>query len=210
MKTLFERAEGINFKKVFIILFAVFIAFNIVSLIYALSSGQWSSAVALERSRLDARTGPYNARNVTGRQFGRSNQGQYRHLRQGRIGHSNQRRFTRRSERNELYSMQTETINTSDELTVANRNPGNRLLHSFARVYVRMTTTAFNIFDVFSLLLRIIFTALLSLWVYVDSKKRGRNTFLWTALALITSVFGWIIYMATRKTKREISISNAN
>jgi len=212
MKTFFERVEGINFKKLFIAFFAVFFLFNVVSLIYALSSSQWTSAVNAERNRIEARMGSEHSHGMAGRRSGRfgSSTQSNRSGRSERSGRSSQRRF---AVTNEAYPTQAEATNNSDQFILSSRDHGNRLLNSLARTYVRMTETEFNILNVFGLLLRVAFTALLSLWVYVDSKKHERNTFLWTAFTIFTSIFGWAIYMIVRnirKNKKDTTMLNSN
>lgn len=55
-----------------------------------------------------------------------------------------------------------------------------------------------RIIAVIGFLFCVIFRLLLSLWVFVDSKKYNKNTVLWTALTLFTSLFGWVIYLIAR------------
>jgi len=212
MKTFFERVEGINFKKLFIAFFAVFFLFNVVSFVYALSSSQWTNAVNAERNRIEARMGSEHSHDMAGRRSGRfGSSTQSNHSgRSERSGRSSQRRF---AVTNEAYPTQTEATNNSGQFILSSHDRGNRLLSSLARTYVRMTETEFNILNVFGLLLRVAFTALLSLWVYVDSKKHERNTFLWTALTIFTSIFGWAIYMIVRnirKNKKDTTMLNTN
>ena len=68
MKTLFEKVEGINFKKVFIGFFAALLLFAAVSTIYVAGTGQWENAVAIEQNRIEVRN------NAESRRAGRSNQ----------------------------------------------------------------------------------------------------------------------------------------
>jgi len=167
------KIQNINFKKVFIIFFAAFLIFTAVSTIFAISDGQWNDAVTFEQNRLEAR-------NESG------------HTRwRGRAHH----------DRALLSPSQAETNDTLTETLTSTPAPGNRLLRSLARSYVRITATDFSVWNVFRALFHITFTALLALWVFVDSKKHGRNTILWTVITAVTSIFGWIAYLLFSKAR---------
>ena len=168
------KLQNINFKKVFIVFFALFLVFTAVSTIFAISDGQWSDAVEFEQSRLEAR----NNRALNERGHG----SRWRH------GHANQ---TNTALTDEAYSTQAEPT----EANMSAHTPGNKVLRHVARTYVRITSPDFTIWKLFSSLFHIVFTALLALWVFVDSKKHGRNTLLWTAITVVTSIFGLIAYL---------------
>jgi len=95
-----------------------------------------------------------------------------------------------------------ETSAPSDETVPLPRGPENRILRSVARTYVRVTSTDFGVLNVFHFLFRAVFTLLLALWVYVDSKKHDRNAILWTAITLVTSIFGLIVYLIVFKVRK--------
>ena len=120
MKTLFKKAEGINFKKAFITFFAALLGFGVIYVVVMAATGNWSEvSVLLERL-------------------------------------------------------------------------------TFARFRSRMFTDVAGTFRFFSYLLLLGFNALLALWVYADSKKHGSHRALWSALTLITGLFGWPIYLIGR------------
>jgi len=178
------KLQNINFKKVFIIFFAAFLVFTAVSFVYAASSGQWSEAVHFEQSRIEARnSSAISELGSTRRHF----------------SHSNQERVTLV---NESDATQADTGSASDEVTVPVRAPGSRLMRSAARTYVRVTSADFGVFQMFRLLFHAVLTMLLALWVFVDSKKHGRNTILWTAITAVTSVFGFGVYLLVHKVRK--------
>ncbi|MCL2568968.1 MAG: hypothetical protein FWE12_06005 [Oscillospiraceae bacterium] len=179
--------QNINFKKVFIVFFAAFFLFSAVSLIFAASDGGWTEAVQIERNHLEARN------HVTLREG---------HTRgwHGHSGHGAMRT-------NLVESALAETNGMSEEVVTRTRGTENRILHSVARSYVRMTSADFGIFNVFNFLFRAVFTLLLALWVYVDSKKHDRNTILWTAVTLAASIFGFLVYLIVRHVRKSPAAS---
>lgn len=44
-----------------------------------------------------------------------------------------------------------------------------------------------------------VISAVIGIWVYRDSKKRGMNTLFWTAIGVALNIPGLIIYMISRK-----------
>ena len=95
-----------------------------------------------------------------------------------------------------------EASGTSSETITLTRSSDNRLLGGLARTYVRVTSDDFGVFHVFHFLFRAVFTFLLALWVYVDSKKYGRNTILWTAITAVTSIFGFLVYLIVHRVRK--------
>ena len=45
MKTLFEKLENFNFKKAFVVFFAAFLVYGVVSVSFAIANGGWGAAV---------------------------------------------------------------------------------------------------------------------------------------------------------------------
>jgi len=60
-----STAEGINFKKAFLVFFAALLIFSIVSAAFAAANGGWSAAVEQEQMRREARSSAYH------REYGR-------------------------------------------------------------------------------------------------------------------------------------------
>ena len=85
-----------------------------------------------------------------------------------------------------------------------NRNPGDRFLHGAARVWHRITSAEFGVYNLLARLFWVTFNILLALWVYVNSKKHEKNKVFWPVLTLFTSIIGWLIYMIARENKRYI------
>jgi len=173
--------QNINFKKVFILFFATFLLFSAVSFAFAASSGGWSEAVQFEQSRLEARSQISVHEDWTRGGFGRPSH------------HARMAAF------NLAASAEADTSETFSGMTTPTRGSDNRLLYGFARSYVRMTSVEFDAFHVIGLLFRAVFTLLLALWVYVDSKKRGGNAILWTAITVVISIFGLVVYLIVRQ-----------
>jgi len=98
-------------------------------------------------------------------------------------------------------STEIEAGGAPDEAVARTRGADNHLLRGLARTYVRVTAPEFGVFDVFGLLFRAVFTLLLALWVYVDTKKHGRNTILWTAITLVTSIVGFFVYLLAHRVR---------
>jgi len=174
------KIQNINFKKAFLALFALCLVFAIVSTALELSSGRWEDALTYEQHRVDTNQG--RAR------FGRS------HERDGRFGRHSQRQTI-------VSEAHLEQAETTNELPTPPRSIGDRVIYSAARHYVRMTSSDFGALTLLGYLLRVAFVALLTLWVYVDSKKHERNTLLWTGLTLVTHGIGLVIYRIVRKRK---------
>ena len=82
------------------------------------------------------------------------------------------------------------------------------MIYFVARHYVRATSSTFGVLSLLGCLLRVAFVALVTLWVYVDSKKHERNTLFWTGFTVVTHGFAWVIYMIMREPRRA-SRSNA-
>jgi len=182
------KIQNINFKKAFIALFALCLVFAIVSTAVELSNGRWEDALTYEQHRVETNQGRTR--------FG----GQ--HEREGRFGRHGQRQAIV----SEANLEQTETTN---ELPTPPRSVGDRVLYSTARHYVRVTSSDFGILTLLGYLLRVAFVALLTLWVYADSKKHERNTLLWTGLTLFTHGLGWIIYVLVRERRKVAHKRNA-
>lgn len=169
--------QNINFKKVFLGFLAVFLLFTVVSVAVELSNGGWQDAVTYEQHRLDTNQGRTR--------FGFGG----RHEREGRFGRSSRRESFEQAEV------------TTDLITSTPRS-GNRVLHSVARTYVRISSTEWGVISVLELLLHVAFFVILTLWVYVDSKKREFQPLIWASLTLFFHVFGVITYLIVREIKR--------
>jgi len=174
------KIQNINFKKAMIIFSAIFLIFTIISTSVEIANGRWDDAISYQQNRFDS------GQNRAG--FGRS------HEREGRFGRSNHSQI-----------IQIDQSESANELITPPQNVGDRVIFSVARIYVRMTSPEFNIMNVFNTLLHLAFFALITLWVYVDSKKREYNAFLWTGLTLFLHVFGLLGYLVFRESKRIIS-----
>jgi len=188
-----EKILNINFKKAFTIFFSALLVFGIVSVSYSAVTGGWDRAMSLEQSRIEFRQGSGNVTaqdvlNMGGRGGGRLG-----------FGRSNQRQFAVISGINETDNTINNIISPRATMT---RNPGDRILGSFARFGSRITTGQYDIFNFTWRLFLLAFNLLLAAWVYVDSKKLGKNKIFWGVLTLFTSVFGWVIYLIARENNR--------
>jgi len=177
------KIQNINFKKAFITFFAVFLVFAIVSVSFEVSNGRWEDAVNFKQYRIDtnqsrARFG-FGALHERDRRFGRSSQN-----------------YSAISETN---SEQTEVTNVSIAPT---RNIGDRVIYSVARYYICITSSELGALSILGYFFHVVFVILLTLWVYVDSKKREHNALLWAGLTLFTHLFGWVIYMIVRERRK--------
>lgn len=52
------------------------------------------------------------------------------------------------------------------------------------------------------------FVSLVTLWVYVDSKKREKNAILWAGLTVVTHGIAWIAYMIMREREKSLQAKN--
>jgi len=176
------KIENINFQKVFLLFFAALLLFSALSFAFAASDGGWTEAVQLEQHRLETRSRAVYEEQTRG-------------------GHGRHFRHARMASQSSVASTEAEAGGISDEGVAARRGVENHLLRGVARTYVRVTLPEFGVFDVFGFLFRAVFTLLLALWVYVDSKKHGRNVILWTAIAAVASIFGLIVYLIVHRRR---------
>jgi len=174
------KIQDINFKQAFIALSVVFVIFTIASVSYEVANGRWEEAVSYEQNRMDA--GQDRARHG-------------HRDRQGRLGRRNT------NIEREVDDLQVETTN---ELVPPSRGFNDRVLYRVAKTYVRITSMELTVLNILGMLLHIAFIVLLTLWVYVDSKKHERHPLLWTGLVLFTHLYGWLLYMIVREGKRMI------
>ena len=171
--------QNINFKKVAIAFVALFLIFAIVSATVELANGRWGEAVSYEQYRFE------NSQN--NRRFGGRQGGDRRHG---------------RSHRHQSTYIAVEQVADSYELHAPTRTTGDRIVFSLARHYVRVTSFELNVLNVFGVLLHLAFFAIITLWVYVDSKKREYNAFVWASITLFFHIFGLIGYIIFREVKR--------
>ena len=173
------KIQNINFKKAFLVLLVLFALFAAVSTGVELSDGRWADAYVYEQHRAENRQGRarFGRHNEDGRRFGRHGQG--------------------RSAVNEVALEQAEVSPPN--------STGDRVIYFVARHYVRITSPDFGVLSLVGLALRLAFIALVTMWVYADSKKREKNAILWAGLTAITHGLAWIVYMIVREREKRLA-----
>jgi len=185
------KIQNINFKKVFIVFFAAFLIFTIASVSVEVANGRWKDAVDFEQHRFETNGG--RARFGDRARFGGRE-------REGRFGHSNRRHSNIETE------ISIEQLEVADERITPTRGLGDSVLYRAARTYVRVTAAEFDALSILGWLLHAAFITILALWVYVDSRKQceklEHQTILWVGFTLFFHLFGLVLYLIVRESKR--------
>lgn len=168
MKRFGDKIQSINFKKTFIVFFIAMLVFTIVSVAYLAIAYQNQWATVSEFKGI--------TRGDKILQGAEEQRGEIDGEFPNRAG------FQR--------GALDDRFHGRGSTAFSGRNP-HMLWNSNALIPLR-------IIGIVGFLFCIIFRLLLSLWVFIDSKKYSKNTVLWTALTLFASLFGWLIYLIVR------------
>ena len=186
MKTLSQRIQEMNFRKAFIVFFSALLVFGISLAAYMAITDQWG------RASESPQTGIAGEERGGGRRAGFSHgRGSHRH--------------------DIVINITSDSVAISEaaEMMVQSRasNAGFRGNHLGFRDGTTMT--GLGVFFLIGVTLHLLFRLLLAGWAFADSQKHGKNRALWPILALITGVFGFVIYLISREHKGRVSANPA-
>lgn len=217
-----ESLEKINFKKVFQIFICTGIGLLVLSLVYVVtfSNHNWTAVGEVENIKYNMKNGTYNVEmlhadiddikadypeiidilivdrdgsitySAMNSQFAKNETfdvDQYQTQRKGRS-----RPFNHRGAKHDNNINVTVNAATQEKLVVISKQ--NIIWKIGTKIQARLVALSFGVIDIIGYIFCIALRILMALWVYVDSKKTNRYSFLWTLLVAFNGMFALAVY----------------